>query len=938
MIVNLFKPSWKSNSAEKRQKAITLMEVESSENQDILSQLATADEDQSVRLLAIRKLTSIVTLHTISINQAAVAEARQAEKRLNELMSTAGFIEVGQCRDLLTNNPQLALLFVTYIDDSSIRNEAIEKLSEEELLDVLSKTVYSDSRQQIAEKLSDIESLEIARKLLRGKDKNAERILKTKIDNYRQQQRQIAENEATVKKLIEEVEYLAHHDWLPEFKAKVEVHRKQWDMLDFDIASEFQQQYQKSRKLMDDRYEQQILIELTQLSQLQLIQELEAFVHDFAQHSFQEIVESVSEMQIELEQFASRWQQLAEANLPETESSNLYQKIYKALISSIQLSLKTQEIIPHDILPMDSDQTLAEKLQLAKQLSERSKQLKEALKDFQWPVELGELNLLKELQAELSEWHKFQQQTAEERQTRLDSLHKKINSIFHFSRIGNLARAKQYCERVDKALQQFSGKDRLTLQERYEEARKTLGEMGDWKNFATEPKYLKLCESMEKLKASRKHPDKISKEMKDLQQQWKSLGNSEISEQYWPRFKLAADEVYKPCAEFFEERRNTRKKNLDQRQQYVEKMRLLLEDTDWQNDPDYKAVQSAIRSITDHFVAIKDVEHRAGQKQWKQFSKYKDAVFAKLDVVYDANIELKHRLIKQLEVLAENEATEDNLAKLKNLQNRWKQIGITRRNQDQKAWKEFKKQGDIVFNNVQQIRQGKRQETDQQLNAYRDIIKEIQKLAKNATDLAQSDQQFSVLQEKYAALPELPASLPEKLIDGLRRDYDRACDLFAASHSRIINNKHLQQKQALKRKAELCQQMEALGDSHTEQMLEALSQQWDAIELKDATLSRRIEKRWKSALSEIDRDVIAAERRMLCIQLEIIKGVDSPVEDKALRMQYQLDQMNSTGLGQQIVDLKEQLENLELDWLCKPGAQADIQKTLDDRFQRVLNS
>ena len=101
-------------------------------------------------------------------------------------------------------------------------------------------------------------------------------------------------------------------------------------------------------------------------------------------------------------------------------------------------------------------------------------------------------------------------------------------------------------------------------------------------------------------------------------------------------------------------------------------------------------------------------------------------------------------------------------------------------------------------------------------------------------------------------------------------------------------------------------------------------------------LKRRIEARWKTAQSAIDRAAIAAERRMLCIQLEIAMGVESPAEDKALRRQYQLEQMSKSGLGQQPVNNKELLKTMELGWLCMPGAEAEQQKALDERFQKVL--
>ena len=41
-------------------------------------------------------------------------------------------------------------------------------------------------------------------------------------------------------------------------------------------------------------------------------------------------------------------------------------------------------------------------------------------------------------------------------------------------------------------------------------------------------------------------------------------------------------------------------------------------------------------------------------------------------------------------------------------------------------------------------------------------------------------------------------------------------------------------------------------------------------------------------------------------------------------------------LGQQPVNKQELLETMELDWLCLPGAEAEQQKELDERFQRAL--
>jgi len=77
------------------------------------------------------------------------------------------------------------------------------------------------------------------------------------------------------------------------------------------------------------------------------------------------------------------------------------------------------------------------------------------------------------------DWGKVQKASADAHEQKLALAHKKISSVFRFSRAGNLARAKQFVIKAEKALCQFDGKDLIALQERFEEASKKLGDMGD---------------------------------------------------------------------------------------------------------------------------------------------------------------------------------------------------------------------------------------------------------------------------------------------------------------------------------------------------------------------------------------------------------------------------------------------------------------------------
>ena len=935
MISNLFKPDWKSSNVEKRLKAISKMEIDTdADHQEILLQLVS-DDEATVRVAAVSRLTSVDALHQQSVKDLDASVRAEAEKRVNELLMASPGLNEKQYGDLLKNYPELNSRIATFADSTLVRAEAIVLLQDTQLLEVLAETVYTDSRQVIAEKLSDIESLEAARKTLRGKDKNAERIIKSKIDAIRTFEKQQADNLAEVEKLIDEAEYLANHDWLPEFQPRCQAHCQHWDKLAFDIEEKYRTRYAAARSIVDSRYDHQLKMEQTQQAQTQLINEFEAALKVVAVRDLISSVENLPEVESQLEQFKMTWNDLGDINPANEALQGHYQSLSKTL-SSVAKLVKASTGLLHD--PESDTQEATDQDIESADLSKKTQQLKEALRNLEWPAAYGEINLATVLQQQCDSWQKQLQDTADAHKEKLDAVHKNINSLFRFSRAGNLGRAKQTRVKIEKALTQFSGKDLVALQARFDDAKKTMSDISDWKNFATEPKYIELCEAMELLGTSTQHPDKRSTAMKALQQQWKELGHSDISDQYWPRFKLAADVVYKPCAEFFEQRREKREANFQQRGTFVEQMKQLLEATNWDESPDYQAVQSSVRSIMDGFTGIKDVEHNAGQKQWKRLSKYKEAVMAKLDTAYDTNIEMKHQLIRQTITLAEAEVTVQNLDALKMLQSRWKQVGVTRRNQDQKAWREFKEQGDIVYNKVQELRQGLRNETDQQLNAHRGIIKEIQQLAKTAKNMAEADQQFSKLQASYTELPELPAQLPEKLIEGIRRDYAKACDQYRDSHSRLIKNKRNQEIESLRQKADLCVRLEALGTSALDAELEEISQQWDSITLSSNDLSSRIEARRKSAQSDLNRAELSAQRRLLCIQLEIALEVDSPTEDKSLRMKYQLEQMNQSGFGSQSVINKETLKDKTLDWLCMPGAEPEIQAALDKRFQQVLRT
>jgi len=508
---------------------------------------------------------------------------------------------------------------------------------------------------------------------------------------------------------------------------------------------------------------------------------------------------------------------------------------------------------------------------------------------------------------------------------------------------GNVQLALRELEAVTKQTEKYSGKEKAALDKRIEKATKAVGKMRDWKNFATEPKFIELCEQMESLSDSKKKPEALAQAIKKLQEQWKGLGHSEISDNHWVRFKAAGDVAYAPCAIFFSERKAKREKNLAARELILSQQSQLLEKTDWETLKDYKPIESELRSSMNAWQKIKDIEVKAGNKQWKRFNIIRDKLYAKLDTEYESNAAVKDELIKKVSALLEQDFSESknesHLKKLQYIQKTWKEVGITRRSTDQKLWKTFKKTSDEVYAKIQGVRKNKRAEEDAQLNAYRSISKQIQSLAKTAKDLSSADTQFETLKNDYAALPPLPQQLPEKLLEGIAKDYQHACDAYQKAHEKIIQSSKNEAWDVLAQKAELCSQLEALTEigNVDDEKIKKLQIELDALVLSDTELNRQFNKRLESSNLK-DRAEYSERRRRLCIDLEILLGKDSPAEDKNLRRQMQLERMQNNGLGGSADDTATQLKQIKLDWYCLPSAEANTQAELDIRFKRLIKT
>ncbi|MFT7528621.1 MAG: hypothetical protein ACI9LY_003783, partial [Arenicella sp.] len=189
----------------------------------------------------------------------------------------------------------------------------------------------------------------------------------------------------------------------------------------------------------------------------------------------------------------------------------------------------------------------------------------------------------------------------------------------------------------------------------------------------------------------------------------------------------------------------------------------------------------------------------------------------------------------------------------------------------------------------------------------------------------------------YQGLPPLPIDLPEKLIKGLESDFRRSSDAFNKARDRIKKSGRAKIFDALASKAGLCCQLEAAAIKGDAIAIEELQGAIGDIKITNKELHSRFEQRLALAL-EKDRAQADQDRRLLCVDLEILLGIDSPAEDAGLRMKIQLERMKKKGFGHSQAQTADVLKQLKIDWHCLPGAEPKLQEKLSQRFNQLVAS
>ena len=939
VLKRFFSRERRSGGSEKRKAALHEMASAGVDGQLQLALAASTESDQALRTQAVSALDSVPLLVALSIDRCAdEASLHAAMQRQRETAPEAATERTGLASDRLEARlsdasamaaldqhlragerawqQQVAVAATVPV----LRDRALQLLQHDEsaLAQVCTDARTHATRAAAAAMLTSGDAMEQALRQLRKRDKQVARELQQRLQ---QQRRAAADKQAhadEIEQCLQGIQQLEGAAFSPQYSGQHAAWLHRWQQLDPAPTATQQAVFDGHEGTVRERVEAHRQQQQLQTEQQTLAQSAKSLEQRLRRTSLE--APDSDDLHAELAQLNDEHSRLLAAGcdaagLPRlTPHRQLLRTLQAAVEINTQHTAGSGETTPRQLLQR-LDQTLKK-------------------------APGGELQATTELQSLRPQLAQQVQTAATQEESERRDIKRMLGQLNGIVDRGEWKRARSLSQRIESRLEKLDDQA-APLRSRLAGLQGRVNELGDWKDFAARPKLEALCESMEALPAAGLPPQPLADEIRQLQQSWKAIGDSEGARELWPRFKQAGDKAYEPCAAYFSELQAERDQRKRNKEAVCEQLAGLLEQLDAGEPPLPEAAellkrQAAVKREWSQN-RVRDRKPDAALEQ--RFSDLLQRLELHLAPVFESSVAAREDLIARMQQLAEQPSSQHVVNQARRLQAMWKQVGPIPRSQDRQLWDGFKTAGDAVFGARKEAQQQQYRESMQHVYRAREIIKHMQELGQtNASGDGPDESQFQQLQQEFQQLPEFP----EKDQRNLERDMRMVSDAFGQAVDQHRQRAEHAQLDELRRLAGLCQQLERLASAtaaESQTSREEVQSQWEnpAVELAPAW-RKRVQARRDAALAgESSSSEIAEQRRLLCIQLEILSDQPSPDADRQARMAWQLQQLQAGNTGGATLD-SATLQEFEVDWLCLPGEAAGSQgsDTLDSRFQRLL--
>ncbi len=364
----------------------------------------------------------------------------------------------------------------------------------------------------------------------------------------------------------------------------------------------------------------------------------------------------------------------------------------------------------------------------------------------------------------------------------------------------------------------------------------------DMSSFATNPKREELIKEISTIiQSPLESPKKQAHLIHDVQTKWQllDLSSRPASKEQWNKFNELTNKAWEPCSEYFDELKQIKINNANQRMKIVSDINKYVEDNS-SNWPQPKFLIQFLRQSFDEWQKYAPVLD-------KDLNKLRNAYFEAKKPINDAIKKQEQIVIKAKEALIEkvNAITdEDNdicIKKFNDLKNEWKKAGSAGRKADNKLWDKFNKSADRFF------------------NAKKEVID---------AELIKANELLSQLKSDEISINEVLKSLNDLKNISKTKEFN--------SIQKQINNKRKEQESKLKQNK---------IDSYTNLLDAFLNNELDNTQVPSSIKNKLNEKPQEKSSSEA--------LTYACVKLEALAGIDSLKKDAQLRQSIQMEMLTN---------------------------------------------
>lgn len=951
MILSRFlKPKWQNADPETRKQA--LRELENTD--PTLRELARQDPDPTVRRAGLERLGDLELLSLIASEDTDASVRTAARDRYRALL--AGQIADGPALavrlERLRSEPDADLVqyVLRHAAEPELRVALLERIdAEPALAEIACGDSHPDVRLTALERVHDPDLLDQIARHSRNRDKRLHRRARERLDALVAEQARAAHCE----RLYAEMENLRWDGESGSNAGRFPKLEQEWRDQEAAAPSELRERYAQARA----RFLAERQASAGRRSQrLELIATLETLLERL-RHETEPSAELNAAIQYATCEAPAAWTacgspQSAESRRLEARFRQLEQDIHEQDRVLRRNHVRTEHV--REVL-QQAETLLQQPSEVHEVELKRLRQRWEGLERPEIPAVTQELqsrfdSLLDQLRARL-------QRQIQQRDQEWQELQALTGQLEAAAEDGELQQATQLQDQVRHRLKHNIGLSRAQMtgiEERLQACASRLGELRDWRRWGAHQAREQLCATAEGLMDLAAEPPEIAQQIQKVREAWKELDHHEgaAPKGLWKRFNAACERAYVPCQAYFEAQAQERRRNLEKKQALCDQLEQFQASTDWQQ-VDWREADRLRRRAQEQWYKIGPVNRTDRKSLDRQFQRVLRQLDERLEAERSRELQRRQQLIQQVQALADSSDLRAAIETAKKAQAEWHPTVQALPRQEQALWKEFRAACDAVFARRQAEQQAADTERQDHLQRKWELCAEIEALAAVSPDqLTQARARLQAAQQEWEAAGPVPRA-EQRALD---QRFEAALRQFVHHEKTLRRTKIRETFEHLHQRARLCARLEALlanPSADKDATLTEAQETWETLPELPAALQESLRQRFTAvvqALHEANATPSAPElraslernlerKRIWCVCMEIVAGLESPPEFAALRMEYQVARLSASLAGAAAkADAIYDPRRLQEQWCLTGALPAEAEAELDARFLRALGA